>query len=89
MSLEKQEAGFRPRPSSYVSNQDIGGFEPMVGWREPGSVVGTPGNKQGQCFDGYSIKQCCSMVTSNFMTGSFHETGLSALLWFYGTQGLK
>ena len=47
MSLEKQEAGFRPRLSRHVSNQDIGGFEPMVGWREPRSVVGTPGNKQG------------------------------------------
>ena len=46
-SLEKQEGGFRSRPSSHVSNQDIGGSEAMVGWREPRSVVGTPGNKQG------------------------------------------
>ena len=36
-----------PDLAGIVFNQDIGGFEPMVGWREPRSVVGTPGNKQG------------------------------------------
>lgn len=51
--------------------QDVGGSEALVGWREPCCVVGIPRDKQGWYHDGNSIKQYCSVVTSNFLTGLF------------------
>lgn len=78
-------------PVISLFNQDMGGSEAMAGWRESCYVVGTPWDKQGWYYDGHSIKQYCSVVTSNFigLIGLFHETRPSTLLWLWETQRQK